>query len=106
MKPNFFKTLQFLVNKTGTKLTKEQLHQLKLVKKATKDGFILVGGCAEDPKLGGGMGIHYLHPKRVDNPKLAGDKTLIPEEPELLLYAPDKNGKLKLIGVEYMVSKA
>lgn len=64
-----------------------------------------MGGCVEDPKLGGGMGIHYLHPKRVDNPKLAGDKTLIPEEPELLLYAPDKNGKLKLIGVEYMVSK-
>lgn len=46
------------------------------------------------------MGYHYV------NPELAGDSTVDPLKPEILLYAPGDNGKPKLIGVEYFVADA
>ena len=42
------------------------------------------------------MGFHYL------NVPLLDDKFEV-EKPELLLYAPDENGKLKFVAVEYAV---
>lgn len=43
----------------------------------------------------GGMGIHAV------NRSLAGDLTIDPLRPEILLYEPDADGALKLVGVEY-----
>jgi hypothetical protein len=51
--------------------------------------------CIDNPA--GGMGIHYV------NIDLVLDPTLDPVEPEVLIYEPDKHGKLKLVGVEYVV---
>ena len=31
------------------------------------------------------------------------DRTVDPAQPEALVYAPDKHGKLKLVAVEYVV---
>lgn len=43
------------------------------------------------------MGIHYL------NSALAGDTELDPLRPEALMYQPRANGRLDLVGVEYIV---
>ncbi|MDQ6611287.1 MAG: hypothetical protein M3Y64_02550, partial [Gemmatimonadota bacterium] len=44
----------------------------------------------------GGMGFHYGKTALMDG-------VVRVEEPELLLYEPDQNGKLNLVAVEYIV---
>ncbi|HYC51647.1 MAG TPA: hypothetical protein VEB19_11110 [Gemmatimonadaceae bacterium] len=51
--------------------------------------------CFEDATLGG-MGYHYGNPALIDG-------TVNVLEPELLLYEPQKNGKLRFVAVEYIV---
>ena len=63
---------------------------------ALADGFIANEHCVSVPGLGG-MGFHYLNPTR------AFDLTVKASEPELLLYEPTRNGRLRLVGVEYFV---
>lgn len=46
------------------------------------------------------MGIH------AENEALTADPTIDPLRPELLLYIPDKHGKLRLVGVEYWKADA
>ncbi|WP_343487559.1 hypothetical protein [Allomuricauda sp. d1] len=41
------------------------------------------------------MGHHYLLPTRVDD-------TFVLEEPEIILYAPDENGVMQFVAVEYV----
>lgn len=45
----------------------------------------------------GAQGIHYA------NPALIGDGTVSLLEPEILTYEPQANGRLRLVGVEYIV---
>jgi hypothetical protein len=54
-----------------------------------------ITGCMSDPKAGG-MGYHYGNPKLIDGSVRA-------DEPELLLYAPEKDGGMRLSAVEYIV---
>ena len=54
------------------------------------------GSCIADPNAGA-MGIHLMLPDRIDG-------TLVPTEPEALLYERRSNGSLKLTGVEYIVA--
>jgi hypothetical protein len=54
-----------------------------------------ITGCFSDPELGG-MGYHYGNVALIDG-------TVDALEPELLLYEPRKNGKLRLVAVEYIV---
>lgn len=51
--------------------------------------------CFSDPKLGG-MGYHYGNVGLIDG-------TVEALKPELLLYEPTKNGKLRFVAVEYVV---
>ena len=51
--------------------------------------------CIEDPNAGG-MGVHFLNPSLLDGKVDAG-------KPELLVYEPRANGKVKLVAVEYLV---
>ena len=51
--------------------------------------------CLANPPAGG-MGHHYVNRAHVDD-------RLELERPEILLYAPDKSGKLKLVAVEYII---
>ncbi len=71
------------------------------VEQATKDGFGELkdkDGIACIDKAGaGGMGIHYVLGSRV------GDPTENADAPEVVIYAPDKHGTLKLVAVEYVV---
>jgi hypothetical protein len=67
---------------------------------AVADGYVPDGfGCISDPTAGA-MGVHYI------NLEIDADPTIDLEKPELLLYEPDKHGKLKLVGVEYEVFQA
>jgi len=54
-----------------------------------------ITGCMSDAKAGG-MGYHYGNPKLIDGSVRA-------DEPELLLYAPEKDGGMRLSAVEYIV---
>lgn len=54
-----------------------------------------ITGCFSDPALGG-MGYHYGNPALIDG-------TVEALKPELLLYEPTKNGKLRFVAVEYVV---
>jgi hypothetical protein len=73
------------------------------VKRAQRDGYVRPPGpisetCVSSPA--GGMGVHF------ENPKLMQDDRINIRRPEMLLYAPDKRGKLRLVGVEYFKNDA
>ena len=68
------------------------------VKAATAARYALFLGCVSSPQ-GGAMGIHYV------NGDLVGDGKLDAARPEALMYEP-RNGKLELVGVEYIVIAA
>ena len=55
-------------------------------------------GCMVDPTLGG-MGFHFGKGGAIDG-------TVNELEPEVLLYEPEKNGKLRLVAVEFIVPYA
>jgi hypothetical protein len=66
---------------------------------AQRDGYTVEGEpCVASPA--GTMGIHAV------NPALLADDAIDPLRPEILLYVPKKNGKLKLVGVEYWKADA
>ena len=48
----------------------------------------------------GGMGVHWV------NGPLVGDPTLDKRKPEALVYAPDRDGTLRLAALEFIVDKA
>jgi hypothetical protein len=54
-----------------------------------------ITNCFEDAQLGG-MGFHYGNTALIDG-------SVDELEPELLLYEPQKNGKLRFVAVEYIV---
>jgi hypothetical protein len=67
--------------------------------KATAAGWSAkITGCMTDPTLGG-MGFHYGNTALIDG-------TARVDQPELLLYEPEKNGNLRLVAVEYIIPYA
>lgn len=62
---------------------------------AKKAGYGLFHGCMSSPQSGA-MGVHFV------NGDLVGDGEVDALHPEALLYQP-KNGKMQLVGVEYVV---
>jgi hypothetical protein len=65
------------------------------VKQAENAGYEMDAHCVYVPGVGG-MGHHFVNMDLIDpeyNPLM----------PEALMYEPDKNGNMKLIGVEYIV---
>jgi hypothetical protein len=55
----------------------------------------IITGCVSHPTAGA-MGYHYFHPQ------LMADLTVDPLKPEALVYAPARNGRLKLAAVEWI----
>ncbi|HNP34784.1 MAG TPA: hypothetical protein PKK10_02920 [Woeseiaceae bacterium] len=70
----------------------------KNIDTAIGDGYLPASGCVSGPN-GGAMGIHYA---RFD---LVGDGALDATTPELLVYEPNRWGKMRLVAVEYLVIK-
>jgi hypothetical protein len=72
-------------------------------KQALKDGYSVAGEpCVPPPPAprSPAMGIHAV------NEDLMEDPALDPLRPEILLYIPDKHGKLRLVGLEYWKADA
>ena len=69
------------------------------VDRAVADGWgdPVISGCVAHPELGG-MGHHYINLGL-----LLDGGALDPTTPEVLLYEPTKNGRFRLVGVEYVV---
>ena len=68
-------------------------------KQAVRAGYSVAGEpCVASPL--GTMGIHAV------NPALMADPAISPLRPEILLYVPKANGKLRLVGVEYWKADA
>ncbi|TVP75969.1 MAG: hypothetical protein EA352_06895 [Gemmatimonadales bacterium] len=73
------------------------------VNRAIADGFVDVSGCVEAPPIPdfpfpGAMGHHFLNFERL------ADIGVDPRRPEILLYAPNRQGGLELVGVEFAVN--
>ncbi len=64
---------------------------------AEADGYVVGSPCVMSPN--GGMGVHYLKSGLIDH-------IVDPSQPEALLYEPQKNGKMKLVAVEFIVAAA
>jgi hypothetical protein len=52
--------------------------------------------CMTDPGGAGGMGFHYGNVALIDG-------AVRVDQPELLLYEPEQNGRLRLVAVEYII---
>ena len=76
------------------KQVKQATARFKDVAKAEAAGYVVVSDCVTGPS--GAMGVHYL------NAALLGDPKLDLKKPELLLYEPQEDGGMKLVGVEWM----
>jgi len=64
---------------------------------ASHDGWSApITACMTDPGGAGGMGFHYGNVALIDG-------AVSVEKPELLLYEPEANGRLRLVAVEYIV---
>jgi hypothetical protein len=65
--------------------------------KATAAGWkAQITGCMTDANGAGGMGFHYGNTDLING-------TVSVDKPELLLYEPEKNGRLRLVAVEYII---
>jgi hypothetical protein len=67
------------------------------VEVALADGFEDTRHCVAVP--GAGMGVHYVHGPRV------ADGALDPARPEVLVYEPQADGRMRLVAVEYMIPR-
>jgi hypothetical protein len=59
-------------------------------------GVRIIAGCVSHPTAGA-MGYHYI------NEELMADLAVDPLEPEALVYEPKRNGRLRLVAVEWIV---
>ena len=64
------------------------------VEVALADGYTFIAACHYS--AAGGKGYHYRKPALTDG-------VLDPAQPEILLYEPQENGKLKLTGVAFLI---
>jgi hypothetical protein len=77
------------------KAVRQATEEFRDVRKAIDAGYVSTGSCVTGPERGA-MGVHFA------NGALIGDNVLDPSKPELLIYEP-KNGRLRLLGVEFLV---
>jgi hypothetical protein len=78
------------------KVVRESTGRFRDVAIAESEGYSLMFGCVSGPDSGA-MGLHYV------NLSLVGDGILDPTRPEIVIYEPLPNGKLQLIGADFLV---
>ena len=77
-------------------VVRESTERFKDVTLAEAAGYGLQFGCVSGPDWGA-MGLHYV------NFPLVLDGELDPRRPEIVIYEPLPNGRLRLIGADYLV---
>lgn len=78
------------------RIVRNSTHRFQDVGKAESSGYGAFLGCTSGDAHGA-MGLHYA------NAVLVGDGTLDANRPEVLVYEPLRNGKMRLVAVEYLV---
>jgi len=78
------------------KVVRDATERFKDVAVAEDAGYSLMFGCVSGPDWGA-MGLHYV------NLSLVTDNILDPTRPEIVIYEPLPNGRLKLIGADFLV---
>lgn len=78
------------------KTVREATERFQDVDVAKSEGYVLQFGCVSGSDAGA-MGMHFV------NGKLVGDGELDPTKPEIVIYEPQPNGQLKLIGADFLV---
>jgi hypothetical protein len=73
----------------------ERFHDVSV---AEAEGYGLLFGCVSGPDAGA-MGMHFV------NLPLVGDDVLDATRPEIVIYEPTSNGRLRLIGADFLVFK-
>jgi hypothetical protein len=78
------------------KIVRESTARFRDVSVAEAEGYALAFGCVSGSDSGA-MGMHFV------NGSLVGDDVLDPTRPEIVIYEPTSNGRLRLIGADYLV---
>jgi len=78
------------------KLVRESTERFRDVSVAEAEGYVLQFGCVSGSDVGA-MGLHFV------NGSLVSDDVLNPTRPEIVIYEPMSNGRLRLIGADYLV---
>ncbi len=78
------------------KVVRDSTERFRDVAVAEAEGYALMFGCVSGPDSGA-MGLHYV------NLSLVGDGILDQTRPEIVIYEPLPNGKLQLIGADFLV---
>jgi hypothetical protein len=65
---------------------------------AEQEGYHLMFGCVSGGEFGA-MGLHFV------NGALIGDDVLDPAQPEIVIYEPMSDGRLRLVGADFLVLK-
>jgi hypothetical protein len=78
------------------KIVREATERFKDVAAAEAEGYGLQFGCVTGPDAGA-MGMHFV------NFPLVFDGELDPRRPEIVIYEPLPDGRLRLIGADYLV---
>jgi hypothetical protein len=78
------------------KIVREATDRFHNVAQAEAEGYGLLFGCVSGGDFGA-MGLHFV------NPKLAFDGELDAKTPEIVIYEPTSNGRVRLTGADYLV---
>jgi hypothetical protein len=78
------------------RVVREATERFKNVGAAEAEDYNLLFGCVSGPDFGA-MGLHYVNLDKVM------DGELDPRSPEIILYEPIGNGRVKLTGADYLV---
>jgi hypothetical protein len=78
------------------RIVRESTERFRHASAAEAEGYKLLFGCVSGPDWGA-MGLHYV------NLELVGDGELDPTRPEIVIYEPLPNGRLRLIGADFLV---
>jgi hypothetical protein len=78
------------------KAVRESTERFKDVAQAEREGYALSFGCVSGPDQGA-MGLHFI------NMELVGKGMIDPDKPQIVLYEPTADGRLKLTGVDFLV---
>ena len=78
------------------RIVREATERFKDPAVADSEGYKLAFGCVSGPDYGA-MGMHFV------NMSLVGDPALDPTRPEIVIYEPLPNGRLRLIGADFLV---
>ena len=78
------------------KVVREATERFQDSTAAERAGYFLQFGCVSGPDSGA-MGLHYV------NLPLVLDGVLDPAKPEIIIYEPTANGRLKITGADYLV---